>query len=182
VDLATGTSAALAITAAWHAGEGCHLDMSMLDAAVAWSRAKPSALRPGPEPTYGTLRTADGRVVIALLEDAMWTRLCTALGWADWADAARLARYPDRQRHAPEIRHRLEREIGRRPTSEVLALAREHDLPLGPADATDDPAAREQVALRFPPGALAHLPLPGLLLAPLTPAPGLGTHDPVSHH
>jgi CoA:oxalate CoA-transferase len=168
VDLATGTSAALAITAAWHAGEGVHLDLSMLDAAVGWAAAKPAALEPGPEPTYGTVRTADGGcVVIALLEDAMWRRLCTALGWTDWLDEDRLARYPDRRVHGAEVRRRLERDIGGRTVAEVVALAEEHDLPLGPADATADPPAREQIALR--PG----LPLPAALLGPLGPAPAL---------
>lgn len=176
VDLAIGTSAALAITAAWHAGQGCHLDLSMLDAAVAWAGVKPAALDPGPEPTYGTLRTADGsRVVIALLEDAMWVRLCGALGWSDWACTPRLAKYLDRRRHGAEIRARLERDVGARTLAELVALAEEHDLPLGPADAAADPVAREQIALRFPAhGGRDRLPLPAVLLAPLGPAPALG--------
>jgi CoA:oxalate CoA-transferase len=166
VDLATGTSAPLAITAAWHAGEGCHLDMSMLDAAVAWARVKPSALDPGPEPTYGTLRTADGdRVVIALLEDAMWVRLCTDLGWADWAAEPRLARYRDRRAHAAEIWDRLKPYVARLTVAEVVALAEVHALPLGPADATSNPAGG---AGRDTP------PLPAVLLARLGPAPTLG--------
>lgn len=172
VDLATGTSAALAITAAWHAGEGCYLDMSMLDVAVAWARIKPSALEPGPEPTYGTLRTADGGcVVIALLEDAMWARLCTALGWADWAAEPRLARYRDRRVHAAEIRDRLERDIARLTLAEVVTLAGKHDLPLGSADATSDPATLQQIATRFPDGAgRVLLPLPAVFLTGHGPA------------
>ncbi|HVW44328.1 MAG TPA: CoA transferase [Amycolatopsis sp.] len=173
VDLATGSSAALAITAAWHAGAGCHLDMSMLDAALAWARVKPSALEPGPEPTYGTLRTADGgRVVIALLEDAMWVRLCVALGWSDWATEPGLAAYGDRRRRGAEIRERLERDVARLTVAEVVALAEKHDLPLGPADATADPVAREQIELRFPAeGGRSCVPLPAALLRPLAPAP-----------
>ncbi|MHA6622439.1 CaiB/BaiF CoA transferase family protein [Pseudonocardia sp. DLS-67] len=181
VDLATGSSAALAITAAWHAGEGCHLDMSLLDAAVAWARAKPSALEPGPEPTYGTLRTADGdHVVIALLEDTMWVRLCTALGWAA---EPRLARYRDRRRHAAEIRDRLERDVARLTLAEVVALAARHDLPLGPADATAGTIAQEQIATRFPDGAGRDcMPLPAALVRRLTPAPALGRADADDHH
>lgn len=173
VDLATGTAAALAITAAWHAGRGVHLDMSMLDAAVAWSRCKPAALDPGPEPTYGTVATADGgRVTVALLEDTMWRRLCTALGWTDWLGDDRLARYTDRRRHGGEVRARLERDLGRLTATQVADLARDHDLPVGPADPEADPAAQEQVALRFPdPGSAACLPLPAALVRRLGPAP-----------
>lgn len=172
VDLATGTSAALAITAAWHAGEGCYLDMSMLDAAVAWARVKPSALEPGPEPTYGTLRTADGSyAVIALLEDTMWKRLCGALDWTDWATEPRLARYRDRRAHSAEIRERLERHIARMTIAEVIALAEKYDIPLGPVDATSDPTAQEQIATRFPSTRPDTLPLPSVLLSQLGPAP-----------
>lgn len=177
VDLATGTTAALAIAASWHSGGGQYLDMSMLDAAATWARAKPAALDPGPEPTYGTVRTSDGgRVVIALLEDAMWVRLCTALGWADWADDQRLARYADRRRHAAEIRGRLDRDLGRLTVGEIGELAERFDLPVGPADATD-PAGREQLALRFPTGSGRDtVPLPPQLLRTLGPAPPLGDH------
>ncbi len=183
VDLATGTSAALAITAAWHTGQGCHLDMSMLDAAIAWARVKPSGLQADPEPTYGTLRTADGkRVTIALLEDAMWVRLCTALGWADWATDPSLARYLDRRQHADEIRNRLERDIARLTRQEIVALAERHDLPLGPADAATEPVAREQITTRFPDGpGRDHLPLPTALLNHLNPAPSLGSTEEPPH-
>jgi hypothetical protein len=51
VDLATGTSAALAITALWHKGEGGYLDISMLDAALAWSRVSPDLIS-GTQPVY----------------------------------------------------------------------------------------------------------------------------------
>ncbi|MTD14827.1 CoA transferase [Nakamurella sp. YIM 132087] len=176
VDLATATSAALAITAAWHAGQGCYLDLSMLDAAVAWARAKPSALEPGPEPTYGTLRAADGgRVVIALLEDHQWQRLCRALGWDDWVDDDDLARYTDRRRHGSRIRARLDESVGRLTVPEIVVLAKDFDLSIGPADAADDPASQQQIALRFP--GEQSLPLPAALLRPLGPAPALDQHS-----
>jgi crotonobetainyl-CoA:carnitine CoA-transferase CaiB-like acyl-CoA transferase len=186
VDLATGSSAALAITAAWHAGEGAYLDMSMLDAAIGWTRVKPSAVEGRREPTYGTLRTSDGeRVVIALLEDAMWRRLCDALGWADWATDDRLARHVDRRRHADEVRDRLERDVASRTATEVLDLAHEHDLPIGPADARKDPASVEQIDSRVAPGSPAWrscVPLPEVLVADLDPAPELGSGTTPSHH
>lgn len=179
VDLATGSSVALAVTAAWHAGRGAYLDMSMLDAALGWTRVKPSAVAGEREPTYGTVCTSDGaQVVIALLEDAMWQRLCTALGWTDWAADPRLHRHVGRRRHADEVRGRLERDVGARTLAEVLALARLHDLPIGPVDAANDPDSVRQVTSRVPPGTPAWracVPLPGALLADLHPAPELGS-------
>jgi CoA:oxalate CoA-transferase len=174
VDLATGTSVALAVTAAWHAGSGTYLDMSMLDAALGWTRVKPAAVDGRREPTYGTLPTADGaRVVIALLEDAMWQRLCAALGWSDWATEPRLARYADRREHGDEVRDRLAGDIGRRTLAQVLELAREHDLPIGPADARHDPESVAQIATRVDPAAPAWracVPLPDSLVTDLGPA------------
>jgi crotonobetainyl-CoA:carnitine CoA-transferase CaiB-like acyl-CoA transferase len=175
VDLATGTSAALAITAAWHAGRGAYLDMSMLDSALSWTRVKPSAVSGGREPAYGTLRTSDGaQVVIAVLEDAIWQRLCAALGWADWAADPRLARHAGRRRHANDVRGRLARDVGQRTLGEVLAFARRHDLPIGPVDARDHPDSARQIAARIKPGAppwRACVPLPGNLVTDLSPAP-----------
>jgi CoA:oxalate CoA-transferase len=178
VDLATGTSVALAVTAAWHAGTGAYLDMSMLDAALGWTRVKPAAVDGRREPTYGTLRTADGAyVVIALLEDAMWRRLCVALGWADWVADPRLARYTDRREHGAEVRDRLAADVRTRTLAEVLRLAREHDLPIGRADARDDPDAVAQVGTRVDPAAppwRACVPLPSVLVTDLGPAPTPG--------
>jgi crotonobetainyl-CoA:carnitine CoA-transferase CaiB-like acyl-CoA transferase len=173
VDLATGTSAALAITAAWHRGGGCHLDMSMLDAALAWTAAKPAAIA-STEPTYGTVGTADGgQVVVALLEDAMWQRLCAALGWADWACDGTLATYAERRVRAGEVRRRLDTELGTRRQSEVLRLAERFDLPITALDTSTTPAAREQIGLRTRSGASPCVPLPGALVRPLWPAPEL---------
>jgi crotonobetainyl-CoA:carnitine CoA-transferase CaiB-like acyl-CoA transferase len=177
VDLAIGSHAALAVTAAWHAGHGAYLDMSMLDAALAWSRVKPSAVEGRREPTYGTLRTADGgHVVIALLEDAMWRRLCAALGWDDWAADERLARHVDRRRHAGEVRDRLEEAAAAMTSSALLELAKRHDLPIGPADGATDPDAAAQIATRVRPDAPAWracVPLPDVLVGELGPAPVL---------
>jgi crotonobetainyl-CoA:carnitine CoA-transferase CaiB-like acyl-CoA transferase len=186
VDLATGSSVALAITAAWHAGQGVYLDISMLDAALGWTRVKPSAVEDRREPTYGTLRTADGgQVVIALLEDAMWKRLCAALGWSDWASEPRLAQHVERRRHGDEVRDRLERDIAARRLDELLELAHRYDLPISPADARHDPDTAAQIASRVDPDAPAWrpcVPLPDVLIDDLEPAPGLGSGRAVPTH
>ncbi|WP_326837301.1 CoA transferase [Amycolatopsis rhabdoformis] len=163
VDLGTATTAALAITAAWHAGGGTFLDLAMLDVATAWTSVKPLAVSE-PEATYGVVRAKDGSVAIALLEDHMWTRLCGALGWP--ADPA-LATYAARRAHAAEIRSRLETAFARHTVAELLALAHEHDLPLGPTDASSDAATRAQLRARDRDDgpAARHTPLPLNLLA-----------------
>lgn len=171
VDLATGTTAALAIVAAWHDRRGSYLDLSMLDAARSWASVKPDAVRE-PEPTYGIVPAADGQVVIALLEDSMWQRLCTALGWDDWANQQELARYADRQAAAGRIRHRLDDAFAQRTVAELLELATRHDLPIGAADASSDATVRAQLSARGRDGVTV-TPLPGSLVRPLGDAPRL---------
>ncbi|KAF0957189.1 CaiB/BaiF CoA transferase family protein [Rhodococcus sp. T7] len=173
VDLATGTTAALAMTASWHAGSGGYLDMCMLDAAQAWATIKPSAVLAA-EPTYGTVPTADGAVVIALLEDAMWKRLCVALEWRDWADDPRLETYRQRQAAAHEVRARLDKALAELRTEDVLELAETHDLPIHRIGR--DAASDAQVRLRLD-AQDGHrhesVPLPASWQSPLSGAPEL---------
>jgi crotonobetainyl-CoA:carnitine CoA-transferase CaiB-like acyl-CoA transferase len=170
VDLATGTTAALAITASWHAGTGGYLDMSMLDSALAWATIKPSAVSAA-EPTYGTVTTADGFVVIALLEDAMWKRLCIALGWRDWENDPRFETYRQRQAAAREIRARLDKVLAGLLTDDVLDLAETHDLPIHRIGR--DTASDAQVQLRLGGHRHVSVPLPASWQSPLTAAPHL---------
>nr|WP_246372237.1 CoA transferase [Gordonia humi] len=170
VDLATGTTAALTITAAWHAGTPGYLDMSMLDSALAWASIKPAAVAE-PEPTYGTVLTSDGAVVIALLEDRMWVRLCAAFGWSDWGSEPRFAAYVDRRKAANEIRSRLDSELNSRTTDQVMTLAEAHDLPIHRIGRDAD--AIGQIAARAGDGASPCIPIPAAWQTPLAAAPNL---------
>ena len=177
MDLGIGTTAAFAITAQWHAGEGGYLDLAMLDVARAWAEVKPEAVT-SPEPTYGVLTTQDGQLVsIALLEDSMWGRLCVALGWDDWSTDPALAHYADRRTHATRIRSRLTDTVASLDLTDVLALAGRHDLPLGALDTAGDSTAYAQLSSRLPRDPLPwqrSLPLRAELLVDLDPAPVLG--------
>jgi crotonobetainyl-CoA:carnitine CoA-transferase CaiB-like acyl-CoA transferase len=170
VDLATGTSAAFAITALWHQGEGGYLDISMLDSALAWSRVKPEAIN-SLEPTYGTVKTKDGKlIVIAILEDAMWNRLCIGLQWDDWTSKKDFLHYEDRRKHAQEIRLRLDETVAQLTASQLIKLAIENDLPIEMINSEDDDA-KSQVQLRS--GGHPCIPLPVDLQQNLGPAPEL---------
>ena len=179
VDLAIGTSAALAIVAAWHSGAGAYLDMAMLDAARSWSSVKPAAVSE-PEATYGVVAASDGYVVIALLEDSMWLRLCAALSWDDWAVEESLKTYSLRRGQAARVRQRLDDAFRQRTVAGLVAIAHEYDLPIGPTDASGDPAVEAQLRSRDrgPHGAGAEFsPLPLALVVPLDAAPDLAQPD-----
>ena len=170
VDLATATSAALAITALWHKGGGGYLDISMLDSALAWSRVKPEAVN-SLEPTYGTVRTKDGKfIVIAILEDAMWNRLCIGLHWDDWRSKENFLRYEDRRKHAKEIRLRLDDTVAQLTANQLIKLAIENDLPIEMIN-SEDADSESQVRLRG--GGHPCIPLPVDIQQNLGPAPEL---------
>jgi crotonobetainyl-CoA:carnitine CoA-transferase CaiB-like acyl-CoA transferase len=131
VDLASGTNAALTITAALldreRTGQGKQIGIAMLDSAAIWAATKQP--RPGMEGTYGVFATADGeRVASACLEEAMWGRLCEAFAWDDWAADPELADHGARRLRGREIEARLRRDIQRLTAAEVTALAERHDL------------------------------------------------------
>lgn len=168
VDLGTASMAALGIVSSWQAardsGRGCYLDTAMLDTAVLWARVKDSA-HGRVEPTYGIFPSADGGLVaVAILEDHIWQRLCQAFGWADWQGAPALGSYLQRVEVAQQIQDRLARDCAARPFEELLALARDHDLPVTPAGTRLGDEATAQLAARglVAPGASAprSVPLP----------------------
>lgn len=136
VDLATGTTAALAIVASLRADaprRGTHLELSMLDSAVVWSAIKASAMTTRPEPTYGTFDTGDSsRVAVAVLEDHHFQLLCKALSWDDWLLDQRFATYQSRQVAHEQIRSRLTDTLRSRPGAEWLDVAAHYHLPITP--------------------------------------------------
>ncbi|WP_166789791.1 MULTISPECIES: CaiB/BaiF CoA-transferase family protein [unclassified Cryobacterium] len=171
VDLATATTAALTIVAAYHRGAGGYIDSSMLDSAIAWAGIKPDAVT-SLEPTYGTVVTLDGiTMIIAILEDTMWMRLCQAVGWSDWKHDEALEKYSDRRRHAQTIRHRLDQTIGGLTAHELVELAITHDLPIERFDEELPDAMEQREGRSGAPGHPPHstIPIPAAWQSRLTP-------------
>lgn len=151
VDLAAGTNAALAIVAALldreRTGTGRRLELAMLDAAASWSVAK--LPREGAEGAYGVFGAADGeRIAVAVLEEAMWERLCAAFGWKDWLEDPAMAGHDERRARAGEIKVRLRASIASRNAGEIAALAVAHDVPLSRVNSVEEAFDDPQIAAR----------------------------------
>ena len=139
---------------------GVFLDAAMLDTAVAWNRVKASA-KDRTEPTYGIYATADGRrIAVAILEDHIWARLCTALGWDDWSHDPALVTYAQRVSDASRIERRLTASCASLALESLMALAREHDLPITPMDDGHEPLITAQLDSRRYDSGTARMPLP----------------------
>jgi crotonobetainyl-CoA:carnitine CoA-transferase CaiB-like acyl-CoA transferase len=103
VDVLAGLHAATAILAAVHAGGGVHIEVPLLDSALAGLvNVAQNALVTGAEPArygnahpnivpYQTFETASGQVAVAAANDGLFRALCKALDLAELADDPRFA-------------------------------------------------------------------------------------------
>lgn len=136
VDLGSGTTAALAIVAAVRerdsTGEGCFLDLGMLDVAAFWAGVKVPP-EEGSEPAYGAFAAADGKLLsLAVLEDKFWRNLCDCLGWEDWREDPDLAIHERRRQRGHEIEARLKESIAARPRDAWIEVFEAGDVPAAP--------------------------------------------------
>ncbi len=160
-DKATGLSAASAALAALFArersGRGQRVDVPMLDAYAAFALPDvlgPEAFFPVEEQPAGMAtaknihrvwRTADGHVVMMIVEDRQFEAICRTLEREDLLDDPRCASLPTRLAHAVELFALLEQELVEWPTADLVARARRFGAPLAPANRIRDFLADPQV-------------------------------------
>jgi crotonobetainyl-CoA:carnitine CoA-transferase CaiB-like acyl-CoA transferase len=124
-DIAAGVTAVYSIMAAEmnrrSTGEGQYIDISLVDAGLAWTVWESGAYFADgevPQPTgtrhrrsspYQAYRTSDGYVVIGANNDRLWLRLINdVLGRPEWAEDPRFATLPDRMANIEELEREIE--------------------------------------------------------------------------
>jgi crotonobetainyl-CoA:carnitine CoA-transferase CaiB-like acyl-CoA transferase len=206
-DKITALTAAQAITAALFAraqgGGGRHVELAMLDAAVAflWPDAGADHTLIGDgiahQPTIGSryslLRLADGWASVTVLTDAEFTGFCRAAGRADVAGDPRFATLAARLANLPALARlltdELARAIGDLTGDEALARFTAEDVPCGVVRELDELHRDAQIVSNGTFVEREH-PICGRLreprpparfgdgpLEPASPAPGLGEHS-----
>jgi len=173
-DTVGGLMAALSISAALggraRTGEGCFLDLSMLEASVSamgWavSHYVISGVRPEPmgqqnvtAAPSGTFETAEGLLNIAANRQAQFEKLCGLLDRTDLMTDPRFADREARKQHRDELNAELTIELRRRPAVEWERLLPAIGVPA--ARILDVPQAveSEQLAHR---GFFTDVPFPG---------------------
>jgi crotonobetainyl-CoA:carnitine CoA-transferase CaiB-like acyl-CoA transferase len=170
-DKVTALTAAQAVTAALLArangAGGQHLDVAMLDAAVAflWPDGMMDETLLGDDVThavsvaraYRVTRTADGWATAIPLSDAEFAGICRAVGAPELADDPRFTSLPDRIARLEEWASIIEARSARIPTAELIARMEAEDVPcaalLTPGEVADDAqvAANELLAERDDP-------------------------------
>lgn len=167
-DIAAGATAIYSILGAelvrQRTGEGQSIDISLVDAGLAWTVWESGAyFADGEEPAatgtrhrrstpYQAYRTADGYVTIGANNDRLWERLVNGvLKRPDWLRDERFASLSARMAHIDELQEEIEAITTTLPTQAWLDLLDEAGVPGGPvltyAEALADPhiQAREMI-------------------------------------
>ena len=203
VDLAGGMNGAIGILAALHAatkeGSGRHVDVALFDGALSLlSYMAGAALNTGVDPgrvgsghhslvPYGAYRTRDGWLVLAVLGDKFWPRLCEALQLREFAADPSLELNQGRLKRREEIDAAINRGLESLDQAEALTALEAAGVPSAPLNsvlaALKDPLTLEREMVkgyRHPAGDYRVLRSPIRVLPEKDrdglPAPALGQH------
>jgi CoA:oxalate CoA-transferase len=181
-------------------GRGQHLDIALLDCQVALledalARYSVSGKVPGPigsrHPSitpFQEFRAADGYFVAGAGNEAIWQRMCDAIGRPELRDDPRFRINAERTRNHAALEEILNRHFASAPRDEWLKRLGDAAVPCAPIasveDVTRDPHLRERhMILRADVAGFDGLIVPGSPLksrgsaaVPQTRAPALGAH------
>ena len=201
-DLFTGLYSVAGILAALHqrerTGRGQHVDMALLDCAVAaMANQSLNYLATGTPPgrtgnyhpnltPYQVFDCADGYIIIATGNDAQYRRLCALLG-LDWmADDDRFATNADRVANRPEMIANLTAQTRNLTRADLLEGCEAQGIPAGPindmAEVFADPQVQARgmrIELDGVPGVRAPFRFSAAELSLSRPAPKLGEDNGV---
>jgi crotonobetainyl-CoA:carnitine CoA-transferase CaiB-like acyl-CoA transferase len=200
-DIFTGVYATTAILAAVHqrarTGRGQHIDMALLDVAVAVTANQAmNYLTTGVAPgrmgnahmnltPYQVFDCADGHIIIATGNDGQYQRLCRLLGVVEMIKDPKFLKNADRIANREEMTARLTAATMLRSRDDLLAACEAEGVPAGPinnmADVMADPQVQArgmQIALDGVPGVRVPIRFSEAQLALHRPAPKLGEDDP----
>ncbi|MGQ0711090.1 MAG: CaiB/BaiF CoA transferase family protein [Rhodoferax sp.] len=164
IDVFTGVYACSAILAAIEArhrtGQGQHIDMALLDVAMATLANQAAGyLNTGAVPRrmgnahpslapYQDVATADGAMLLAIGNDGQFARFCDAAGYLEWARDERFASNALRVRHRDALIALIESATRAHPSAYWIALLEDKAVPCGPINTIAQAFADPQVMHR----------------------------------
>ncbi len=164
VDFAGGMAAALGLIAGVHqarvTGEGCDVDVGLLDAAISllnylavWtlnSGYRPQRMPNSSHPTLypsQVFQTSDGYLVVMCAKEKFWVNLVTAMGLPELASDPRFRTFADRFQHREEMETALQQRFLEEPTAYWLDVLR-GKAPVAPVQTVEEALNDEQVLAR----------------------------------
>lgn len=163
-DLLAGMDAAFAIVAALYdrkqTGRGHQLDISLAESMTRFMTPKLASYLGSGEPQrrsggrdsviaiYQVFNTADEPIVLALGNDAIFTRFCRAAGLDELDGDPAYATNSDRRAHREQLVARIQLALVDRPAHWWLELCHKADVPAGPINRVEDVVADEHLRAR----------------------------------
>lgn len=162
-DLITAMWAAFGIMGALYrrerTNEGEYIELGMLDATLPWLTkqagkvfADETTERMGTQDPvlapYQTLKTADGYINIACLNEKLWQALCDAIERPDLSEDERFETNADRVENMDALTKELETALSKRTTDEWMTVFIEAGVPAGPVQTIADALSNEQTDAR----------------------------------
>jgi crotonobetainyl-CoA:carnitine CoA-transferase CaiB-like acyl-CoA transferase len=160
VDMGSGLWAVIGILAAierrHRTGEGCVVDTSLFETALAWMTVPLAlALASGREPgrtgteaamiaPYKAYRASDRYVVIAAGNDALFRRFCAAAGKPEWADDARFLTNAERVKNRAALNALIDDVVKTATADEWIARLDEAGVPSAPLQTVNEVLAHPQ--------------------------------------
>jgi formyl-CoA transferase/succinyl-CoA--D-citramalate CoA-transferase len=142
-------------------GRGQEVDVALYEAVAALmestmadyelggvTRTRSGSVLPGVAPSYVKPKVDDAAVLIAGNADAVFTRLCKAMGRPELADDPRFATHGARGTNAEELDARIAAWTATMPCAHVLAILDEHGVPAGRIFTAPDMLADPQYLAR----------------------------------
>jgi crotonobetainyl-CoA:carnitine CoA-transferase CaiB-like acyl-CoA transferase len=164
-DIAAGATAIYSIMAAQmvreRTGEGQYIDISLVDAGLAWTLWEAGAYfgngevpaaagtRHRRSTPYQAYRTADGFVTIGANNDKLWKRFAEDIVQRpEWLTDPRFETLPDRMAHIDELEQEIEAITATRTTEEWVEICDKAGVPGGPVLTYDETLADPHVVAR----------------------------------
>ena len=162
-DLITGMWAAFGIMGALYrrerTNEGEYIELGMLDATLPWLTKQAGKVFADETPErmgtqdpvlapYQTLKTADGYINIACLNEKLWQALCDAIERPDLSENKRFETNADRVENMDALAVELETALSERTTDEWMTVFTEAGVPAGPVQTVADALSNEQTDAR----------------------------------
>ena len=163
-DIGAGLYTTVAVNAALlhreRTGEATKVDIAMFDCQLALlenaiMRYTVTGDVPGPlgarHPSitpFEAFATATGSIIIAAGNDALYQKLCAAIGRPDLAADPSYRTNELRNRREPELKAEIERELKKKPAEDWIEIIGKGGVPCGPINTVDRALAHPQVEAR----------------------------------
>lgn len=160
IDQGTGMWAVIGILSALHrralTGEGCTVDTSLFETALAWANAPNATYQATGEPPgrrgsetpgltpYKVFEANDGYILIAAGNDNLFRRLAEAVGHPEWLEDARFAVNPKRVENRQLVNDTLQKVIATRSVNEWVDVFEAANVPAAPLQSIDQVVAHPQ--------------------------------------